>query len=212
MESILEFNAQFSTDDACRRYLEDVRWGKQPVCPHCGKRKAYDLAHSTARPGLYKCAKCRQEFTVTVGTVFEDSHVPLPKWFLATYLIVNAKKGISANQLSKLLGLTYKTTWFMAHRIRHMMELAPSRRMRGTVEVDETYVGGKHRGEKRGRGSESKMPVLALVQRDGAVRTKVVESVNAKTLKAAIREAVAPSASVMTDEWPSYRGLRKEFK
>ncbi len=212
MESILSLNEQFSTDDTCRRFLEDIRWGNRPKCPHCGRRKAYDLAHPTARPGLYKCASCRQEFTVTVGTIFEDSHVPLPKWFLAIYLIVNAKKGISTNSLSQLLGLTYKTTWFLSHRIRHMMEPLAQRRLRGVVEADETYVGGRHRGGKRGRGSESQTPVLALVQRNGVVRTQVVESVNAKTLKAVIREALAPSANMMTDEWPGYWGLRKEYK
>ena len=212
MESVLEFNAQFSTDGTCRQYLADIRWGRRPKCPHCGRRKAYDLAHSTARPGLYKCARCRREYTVTVGTIFEDSHVPLPKWFLAIYLIVNAKKGISTNSLSRLLGLTYKTTWFLTHRIRHTMEPINQRRLRGVVEADETYVGGRHRGGKRGRGSESKTPLLALVQRDGGVRTQVVEHVDAQTLKTAIRASVAPSTVMMTDEWGAYRGLRREFK
>lgn len=212
MDSILAFNKQFSTDEACRRFLEQIRWGNRPKCPRCSRRKAYDLSHDFARPGLYKCARCRREFTVTVGTIFEDSHVPLPKWFLAIYLIVNAKKGISTNSLSQLLGLTYKTTWFMAHRIRHTMEPINQRRLRGVVEADETYVGGKHHGGKRGRGSESKTPVLALVQREGGVRTQVIESVNAKTLRVAIRENVAPSTVMMTDEWKGYLGLKKEYK
>src|SRR5438552_10574407 len=142
LSSILEIAARFPDSLVAAEYLESIRWPNGPVCPHCGEseRKPYLLPHKTRR--LWKCAACRKQFTVTVGTIFEGSHVGLHKWLLAFYLLCSSKKGMSAHQLHRMLGVTYKTAWFMAHRIRYAMEQpAFTRLLSGTVEVDETYVG-----------------------------------------------------------------------
>src|SRR5918999_5922566 len=163
-------DAKFQDPLVAAEYLESLRWPNGPVCPHCGEseRKPYRLKSQTRR--LWKCAACRKQYTVTVGTVFESSHIPLNKWLLAFYLLCSSKKGMSAHQLHRMLGVTYKSAWFMAHRIRYAMEQpAFTRLLSGTVEVDETYVGGKERNRKRqdkqhktGRGTD-KTPVMVLV-------------------------------------------------
>ncbi len=210
---LIEFVQKYGTDEACRSYLERKLWPKGATCPRCESTKAYALRGKSTRPGLYKCAKCRKPFTVTVGTIFESSHIPLPKWFAAIYLMSSSKKGISAHQVHRSLKLTYKSAWFMCHRIRHAMKDPSFRRtLSGKVEVDETYIGGKTRKGIRGRGSERKTPVVALVSRSGKMKSRVVERVNAKSLKGAIREFVKKDSTIMTDEWKSYTGIGKEFK
>jgi len=203
---------------AAAEYLENLRWPNDPVCPHCGEseRKPYRLKSTTRR--LWKCAACRKQYTVTVGTIFEGSHIPLNKWLLAFYLLCSSKKGMSAHQLHRMLGITYKTAWFMAHRIRYAMEQPPfQRRLTGVVEADETYVGGKERNRKRqdkqkktGRGTD-KTPVVVLVERDGEARSFRMANVTGAELKGAIRRHVDPSARIMTDSFKSYAGLRHEF-
>ncbi len=207
----------FNDEDKARALLESIRWGEIGViCPHCGSIKAYKLtakpdSKSPVRKGVYKCKDCRKQFTVTVGTIFEDSRIPLHKWLMGIYLMCSSKKGISAHQIHRTLGITYKTAWFMCHRIRLAMTQSPLKEMlTGTVEVDETYIGGKRRG-KRGRGAENKSPVVALIERGGELRAKKVSTVSAKTLKTFIRENVDKSANIRTDEFRSYRGLDKEF-
>jgi transposase-like protein len=213
---LLEFTRAFDTDEKCRSFLEEIRWPDGPTCPHCSSKKVYKYKSRVYRRGLYVCGECEKQFTVTVGTIFEDTHLPLPKWFLAIYLISYSKKGISANQLAKMLGTTYKTAWHLNHRIRHCMEHNGLQGLlTGTVEVDETYVGGKPRKgnnkpHKRGRGTD-KAPVVALVERNGNAVSHPVERVDAKTLKGAIRETVSKDSVIMTDEWKSYRGLDREF-
>jgi len=215
--SLPEFLTEYSSDEACRNLLERIRWPEGRICPHCGGLRSWPIHCDTARAGLYECGECNEQFTATVGTVFEHTKLDLPRWFLAIFLMLDSRKGISANQLSRVLGVTYKTAWFVAHRIRHMMTETDSlgKALRGKVEVDETYVGGKprrHTGmHKRGRGTR-KVPVMLLVERDGMSRTRVIERVNAATLKGAIREQVAKSATIMTDEWGGYRGLDTEFR
>jgi transposase-like protein len=146
-----------------------------------------------------------------VGTIFEDSHIPLHKWLLAIYLLCSSKKGMSAHQLHRSLGVTYKSAWFMAHRIRYAMTQSPLvDKLNGIVEADETYIGGKHHG-KRGRGSENKMPVFALVERNGRVRSFKTEKVTAKNLREKIRENVDKHSIVITDEFLAYKNLDKEF-
>ena len=202
----------FSDEDAARTLLGSWRWPNGVACPHCGGSAPYKLtprkAGSKTRKGLYKCRACRKQFTVTVGTVFEDSRIPLSKWLLALHLMASSKKGISAHQLHGNLGLSYKAAWFMAHRLRYAMDDGPlAELLSGVVEVDETYFGGKRkRGTKRGRpGPDShKAPVVALVQRGGKVKAFPVERVTTANLKAAIDANVAESARLVTDELPAY--------
>lgn len=216
MEKIGFSAPYFHNEDKAREYLESLRWPDGPVCPHCGsKEKHYPLqgkADSTraVRKGVWKCKKCRKQFSVTVGTVFERSHIPLHQWLLASFLLCSSKKGMSAHQLHRMLNITYKTAWFMAHRIRYAMDQKPDRQLKGTVEADETYVGGKAHG-KRGRGAENKTPVFSLVERNGKVISTAVERVTGKNLKAIMVKNIDRSADIMTDEFPSYRGVSKEF-
>ena len=215
----------FSDENNARELFEKIRWKDGVVCPHCEATHAYKIEAkegSKTRQGLWKCATCRKQFTVTVGTIFEGSRIPLSKWLMAIHLICSSKKGISALQLQRNLGIkTYKTAWFMAHRIRYAMTQEPMlRKLHGTVEIDETYIGGKvanmHQSQRaklvsKGHGSQDKMAVLTLVERDGQVKTHHMEHVTGKNLKKAIRECVAPSASLMTDEFPTYKSLKHSF-
>src|SRR5437868_3251685 len=179
-KNLSELAKYFSDEDAARGLLEEMRWGRNPACPHCGGLDPYKLtpkpeSKRPGRKGLYKCKACRKQFTVTVGTVFEDSRIPISKWLLAIHLIGSSKKGMSAHQIHRNLGISYKAAWFMMHRLRYAMKQEPlSDLMKGTVEVDETYVGARSkRGTRRGRpGPDShKTPVVALVERGtGRVR------------------------------------------
>jgi transposase-like protein len=216
METI-GFDAPYFTDEnEARLYLERVRWPNGPVCPHCGSEKDhYSLkdregSETHVRRGVWKCKECRKQFSVTVGTVFEKSHIPLNKWLLASFLLCSSKKGMSAHQLHRMLNVTYKTAWFMFHRLRYAMDQKGEEKFQGTVEADETYVGGKAKG-KRGRGAEKKTPVFSLVERNGSVRSTPVDRVTGKNLKAIIRQNVETTATVMTDDFGAYIGLGKEF-
>src|SRR5882724_5055428 len=212
------YEPRFTDPIEAATYLESIRWPNGPVCPHCGEseKRPYPLKSETRK--LYKCAACRKQYTVTVGTIFEGSHIPLQKWLLAFYLLCSSKKGMSAHQLHRMLGVTYKSAWFMAHRIRYAMEQPPfARPLEGVVEADETYVGGKERNRKRqdkqkktGRGT-NKTPVVALVERGGEVRSFRMANVTGLELKGAIRRNVSRDARIMTDSFKSYRGLGKEF-
>ena len=177
---------------------------------------------SAHRKGAIQCNACREQFTITVDSVMESSKVSLAKWVLAFHLMCSSKKGISALQLQRELGLgSYKTAWFMCHRIRHAMNDENNQEsIKGAVEADETYVGGKPRKcnnpdnnkpAKRGRGAEKKTPVMALVGRDGGVRVKPAERVDSKTIHGEIRKNVDVESIIITDEWPAYRGIGKHF-
>jgi len=200
--------AQMTTPQA-RKYLESVRWPDGPVCPHCGGLRIWKVRTKSARPGVYKCRECRKQFSVTVGTVMHSSKLPLRKWIMAFHLMCSSKKGVSALQLQRNLGLrSYKTAWHLAHRIRLSMKEHPFCDMlEGTVEVDETYIGGKSRDGSKGRGSTGKTPVMALVERKGRAVSKPVEHVDATTLKSAILCTVDPNSTIMTDEFRSYHGI-----
>jgi transposase-like protein len=225
--NLTQIAKSYHDEDSARTFLEAQRWpdGKAG-CPHCGEiGRSYRLppvagkpkknGEITYRKGLWKCGACRKQFTVTVGTIFEDSHIPLNKWLMAFHLLCSSKKGMSAHQLHRMLGVTYKSAWFMAHRIRYAMAELNLPMMTGTVEVDETYIGGKQhygpRGERR-VGVNKKAPVVALVERGGKVRSFHQEKVTGRTLKGAIRENVANNAHVMTDDHPGYGGLRKTHR
>ena len=204
------------TEDEARGYIESLRWPNGPVCPRCGSVKTYRLipkegSKHPGRPGLLKCGDCRKQFTVTVGTIFEDSHIPLAKWLLAIHLMCSSKKGISAHQLHRELGMTYKSAWFMAHRVRYAMTQSPlADKLSGVVEADEAYVGGKPRKgtgpHKRGLGTE-KTPIVSLVERGGNVRSFKVPRVNEANLRSILTEHISPDARLMTDDSPLYHKI-----
>ena len=206
---------QFQDKDTAREYLENIRWNGEPVCPHCGGvEKIYPI--KGGRAGLYKCGDCRKQFTVTVGTVFERSKIPLNKWLMAVHLMCSSKKGISAHQLHRMLGVTYKTSWFMVHRIREAMRDNSGSLLGGggsTVEVDETFIGRdknkKH--SKKGRGYHHKEKVLTLVERDGRARSFHVNAVNAKTLRPIISEQIEKDTNIMTDEAGQYTQTKESL-
>jgi transposase-like protein len=204
------------TEEEARTILERIRWPNGPKCPHCRSKHVTRLQAKSlrVRDGLLQCNACRQQFTVTVGTVMHRSHITLRQWVQAFHSMCSHKKGISALQLQRNLGLkSYKSAWHLAHRIRYAMRQWPMRTfLKGTVEVDETYVGGKTRLGKRGKASERKVPVVALVERGGRIRTQPVERVNSKTLKAIIRHHVRRDSTIYTDDSPVYHGLRWQFK
>lgn len=215
------------TETEARETLERIRWPNGPICAHCGCMENIRKIKSEKRPGLYRCGDCKMQFSVRVNTVMHDSHLPIRIWLMAFSIMCSAKKGISALQLQRQIGLgSYKSAWHLCHRIRHAMRQEPLKGLlTGDVQVDETYVGGKPRKSayekprrkaapfkthRYGRGT-SKIPVMALVERDGRVRAHVVPNVTAKVLKDSIRELVDPSATIMTDEYSSYRGIGSEF-
>lgn len=210
---LVKLAQDFADEDSARAYLESIRWPNGPVCPHCESENVYKITSkpgSKTRKGVHKCRACRKQFTVTVGTIFESSHIPLSKWLMAVHLMCASKKGMSAHQLHRMLGVTYKTAWFMCHRIRYAMTQEPlASKLSGTVEVDETYVGGKVRGTSRGR--IDKPPVVALVERGGEVRAFPMPQVTEKNLRQAIRENVETSARIMTDGHYAYRDVGQEF-
>ena len=216
---------RFTDENAAREHLESLMWPDGPFCPHCGSVNAKRLppqarkvtaAHpgGSVRHGVIQCNDCGDQYTVTVGTVFERSKVPLNKWLLANHLLCASKKGISGHQIARMLGVTYKTAWFMMHRIREAMTPANPAPLGGgeqsVVEADETYVGGKARNRAT-RKPAPKKAVVALVERDGEVRSFHVANVNAKTLRPLIFTNVVRSAHLMTDESPVYTGLGRSF-
>ncbi len=207
------------TEDQARDYLESVRWGangERRVCPHCMSKDSIKLAGKATRPGVYKCKnrECRKQFTVTVGTVMERGHIKIRTWLMAIHLLSASKKGMSAHQLHRMLDVTYKTAWFMAHRIRYAMKQQPlAGALSGAVECDETYVGGKprYRSSSNPRGTANKAPVMVLVERDGSARCKPVEFVDTATLHAEVIANVDKSATIVTDEMASYRNIGQHF-
>lgn len=204
--NLIQFQEQFATEQVCVNYLEKARWSDEPVCPHCGVFGAYRFSNGR----VFKCKTCRKQFTVRVGTIFEDSHLPLKKWFLAIYLLTSLKKGLSSIQLAKYLGVTQKTAWFILQRIRYAVNTdefkAP---LKNVVEGDETYYGGAKRGSQRGRGAENKSPIFGLIERQGKVICKAVENVKTKTVMPLIRKYVEVGTSMMTDEYGIYNTLEK---
>lgn len=209
------FAPHFQNADRAREYLEALRWLNGAVCPHCGVvGDHYALKGSAHRPGLWKCKDCRKQFSVTVGTVFERSKIPLNKWLLAVHLMCASKKAISSHQIHRMLGVTYKSAWFMTHRIREAMDGKATGLLGsggGTVEADETYWGNNGKQRKGARGYQHKMKVVSLVERGGEKRSVVVQSVNAKTLRVVLDKNVSKNANLMTDEHSAYTKLGREF-
>lgn len=202
--------------DKAREYLEALRWPNGVTCPHCGSvgKHLALTGNDNYRAGLYKCADCYQQFTVTVGTVFERSKVALNLWLQAVHLMCSSKKGISAKQLELMLGVSYKTAWFMCHRIREAMSDEGGELLGGNggpVEVDETYWGNVGKQRKGARGYAHKMKVVSLVERDGQKRSFHVANVNHKTVDPILREHVAKKARIMSDDTSVYDKAAKEF-
>jgi len=230
------FAPRFQDEDAAREHLESLHWPDGPVCPHCGSLAAKRLppqprkvtkAHpgGSVRKGVVQCNDCRKQYTVTVGTVFESSKVPLHKWLLANHMLVCSKKGVSAHQMGRMLGVTYKTAFFMRHRIREAMKETHGGTMGGfgeTIEADETYVGGKLRNRKslrakgrrdgrRGPQLDKKQPVVSLVERGGRVRSFHVANVTGETLRSILVTNADRGSWLMTDEHSGYKAVGKEF-
>ena len=209
MDKHLLNGKHLSDEKAASQHLAHIRWPNGPRCIRCHAEKIYTLNVSGSSRVVLKCAKCRKQFSATVGTIFEDSKIPLTKWFMAFQLMASSKKGMSAHQLHRMLDITYKSAWFMAHRIRHSMKQTPfGDKLGGIVEADETYIGGK----SHGMGPiANKMPVFALVERGGRVRSFTMPRVTALNLKRSIQEHVQPDAKLMTDEHPGYKAVGKQF-
>jgi len=210
-------NPIYQDADLARRHLEAIRWPDGPVCPHCASvsKDHYSLKGKTTRPGLYKCKDCLEPFTVTVGTVFERSKISLNKWVLAAHLMASSKKGFSAHQMHRTLGVTYKTAWFMEQRLREAMRDTSTDKLggdgtSGIVEADETYF-GKTRGMGKGPHQKQKQAVVALVERKGRVRAFHVPTVTAETLKPILESHIASGARLMTDNARFYDKLGKNF-
>ncbi len=213
-EAILN-KPHFQDADKAREYLEALRWANGVVCPHCGTVDGhYKLLGKATRPGVYKCVACSDQFTVTVGTVFERSKVGLHLWLQAVHLMCASKKGVSAKQLERMLGVTYKTAWFMSHRIREAMTTNPSGMLgggSGIVEADETYWGNTGKQRKGARGYDHKMKIVSLVERDGEKRTFHVANVNAATVRPILLAQIDAKARLMTDEAAVYTKVGREF-
>jgi transposase-like protein len=204
----------FTNNDVAREAIEALMWPNGPVCPHCGcVGKIGKVEGKSARSGLYYCGDCKKQFTVTVGTIFERSKVPLSKWWMAIHLMASSKKGMSAHQLHRMLGVAYQTAWFMEHRLREAMRdgvLSPMGGGGGVVEVDETYIGRKDGFEVK-QGAWHKNTILTLVERDGRARSFHVDNATKENIVPIIRENIDRESHVMTDEASRYSKIGSEF-
>jgi transposase-like protein len=232
--NLISLAQHFSDEDKAREFIEKLRWPDGPVCPHCGEvNNAYRLEPKPpkegakgkhVRKGVWKCGGCREQFTVTVGTIFEDSHIPLSKWLLAYHLLCASKKGMSAHQLHRMLKVTYRSAWFMAHRIRYTMSQEPlSSKLQGIIEVDETYIGGKirtvpqvqklgTRPKDRVSPVSNKAAVVSVLQRGGRVQSQHVQRVTTENLRPIIEQMVAEDAHVMTESSTVLKGAMRGRK
>ena len=218
--TLIQLFDRFGTDDKARKHLESVLWPKGIACPHCQCNDQAKFSNINPNPkaktraGLRWCSDCKKPFTVTIGTIFEDSHIPLRKWLIAWYLLCSSKKGISSLQLQRLLELgSYRTALFMTHRIRHALkETGFADKLEGTVEADTAAIGGYMKGGKTGFSAPNKIPIMAMVQRGGSVRTKAMPTVNGANLRQSIRDNVKAGAKLHTDSERAFWPLRGEYQ
>lgn len=213
-KSILEFQNHFNSDEKCRLYLEQERWNGTPCCPFCGSVKATRLKDNKR----FQCneKECRKQFSVTVGTVAENTKIPLTKWFLAMYILSNHSKGISSLQLASWLGVTQKTAWFLNHRIREMLTDNEPELLNEIVEIDETYIGGKESNKHKSKritkgGAVGKAMVLGAIQRKGKVFTKVIAETTIENVTKVINENVDTNALIITDEHKAYNKVKENY-
>jgi transposase-like protein len=208
--TLLEAIKQFSDPEACLKFIAELRWSDGPICPRCESK---DIAPISTRP-IWRCRSCQKQFSVKVGTVFEDSPIPLEKWAAATWLLGNCKNGISSCELAKDLGVTQKTAWFMNHRIRGAMRTGDFRKLQGEVEVDESFIGQKARNMHKdvrarkitGTGGKDKTIVFGMVERGGEVRAMVVDKRHKKERQQNIREHIEAGSAIFSRELKSYEG------
>ena len=226
-DNFLAFNSfsqmleKLPTDAACREYLELVRWNGTPTCVHCGSanEKHYRLNVKGEFKGMYKCRDCKERFTVTIGTMFEGSHIPMRKWFIALYIFSSHKKGISSHQLASDLGITQKSAWFMLGRMREAFSVNKPTDLGCVVASDESFVGGKNKNrhadkkvlESQGRSVKDKTPVLGILGSTGKVFTSVIPDTKAKTIKPIIENMVKEGSILVTDEWQAYTALANKY-
>lgn len=213
-ESLFDLVTAFPDEQSAIDHFRAMRWKNGAFCPHCGSTKVYHFSDNRR----HKCGDCRKRFTIKVGTIFEDSKIPLQKWFMAIWLITSHKKGIASTQLARDISVTQKTAWFMLHRLRHAAQTKSFKRpLTGTVEADETFIGGKEKNKhaykklNAGRGTVGKTPVLGIKQRDGEVRFDQALELTGASAKAMVRQNVQPETVVITDEARAYKDLDGEF-
>lgn len=206
--NLIELMEQFGDEEKCRQYLEHLRWPNGMACPRCGNVQCYYT--STRKTWECDASSCGYHFSVTSGTMLHDTHLPLQKWIVAVYLMVEARKGISALQLKRTLNVAYQTAWYLCHRIRASMETAFPLPLKGIVEVDETFIGGEVKGKGRGYKG-NKAVVVGAVQREGKIVLQVASSRNRETLHEFIRTNISDDTeAIFTDEWPPYKGIGDE--
>jgi transposase-like protein len=207
--NLVELVQQFADDEKCRAYIEALRWPDGVKCLRCKSEKVYNIL----KRDQFVCDSCNYQFSATAGTIFHDTHLPLWKWFLATYLMAESKKGMSANQLKRTLAVSYKTAWYLYHRIRKAMQEANPAPLKGTIELDETWVGGKRHWKER-TYLRNKTMVLGAIERGGPVRMKAEKrskNPSQKIIRQWIAEVTAPNAEKLyTDEHPAYFGIQDE--
>lgn len=214
-KSILQFQKHFNTDEKCRLFLEEQRWNGTPACPHCG---SLNVCRFETNNKIFKCREkeCRKKFSVTVGTIYENTKIPLTKWFLATYILSVHSKGISSLQLANWIDVTQKTAWFLNHRIREMLTEKAPEVLSGIVEVDETYVGGKISNKhvsqrKKFNKNSNKTMVFGAVEREGKVITKIIPDTTKESLINSVNEIAEQGCIMVSDENVGYKGLNKSY-
>ena len=208
--NLMKLERAFRTDEQCRNYLERIRWPNGPECLKCGA-PAWKLKDRM----LYECSECGYQFSIRVGTIFENSHLSLTIWFRAIYFISESKKGVSAMQIKRMFDVSYRTAWYLMHRIRNAMkETDIAEKLMGVLEIDETYVGGKTKGQTGRPGKNSnKVPVMGMIERGGGVRVQKVPDVTGRTIKDFVDQWTSSDVEVIySDQYRSYNILRSQYE